>query len=368
MVEAVDIYTVGLGGDSEVHFRHGVDEPRFALGPRRAMPLCALAVEHESLVLDVLDRQLKGRPEADNTGRFAVLVHSLPGDTRAAADGSAHELALALAQGPRPVDELIRNRTQARTLNRLIAIGAVLISAVTPTDAAHVLGLQASGIPEAANLGLRLLARGKDNRGVALAQSARALAEEIIACVHDRCTEVFLDVSLPESLDNTQRATIIRFLKQGASYPRTGTLRVTPGLDLPLIGVGAGANLYYPPVAQRLHTTLNTPRHADVANAVGAVVGRISLRRSAVIMEDPAVGFRLHAADAPSIHASFDAALAAARAKLREAVTAQATLAGAADITVSFDLCATRATVEHREIVVEAELTATASGRPGFAV
>jgi len=43
MVKAVDVHTVGLGGDSHVRLS---DEGRLAIGPRRVVPLCLLATEH----------------------------------------------------------------------------------------------------------------------------------------------------------------------------------------------------------------------------------------------------------------------------------------------------------------------------------
>ena len=43
MVEAVDVHTAGLGGDSHVQLD---DEGRLTIGPRRVVPLCLLASEH----------------------------------------------------------------------------------------------------------------------------------------------------------------------------------------------------------------------------------------------------------------------------------------------------------------------------------
>ena len=50
MVEAVDVRTVGLGGDSIVSFDRDV---RLQVGPRKAMPLSLLAAQAPAVALDL---------------------------------------------------------------------------------------------------------------------------------------------------------------------------------------------------------------------------------------------------------------------------------------------------------------------------
>ena len=65
MIEAVKVYAIGLGGDSEVRFAggHGM-----GIGPRRVIPMSLLGHEFPH-VIEVLRRQQKESPHA-TLGRF----------------------------------------------------------------------------------------------------------------------------------------------------------------------------------------------------------------------------------------------------------------------------------------------------------
>ncbi len=60
-----------------------------------------------------------------------------------------------------------------------------------------------------------------------------------------------------------------------------GILRIDAGLNQPVIGLGASAASYYPAVGARLGCAMDLPRHAGVANAIGAVVGRVTIAKAA---------------------------------------------------------------------------------------
>ena len=84
-----------------------------------------------------------------------------------------------------------------------------------------------------------------------------------------------------------------RALEDGYHEPRG--LSCALKLEAPLIAVGAPVKTYAPPVAERLGTRLVIPPRAEVANAVGAVVGGVVLRGSALIKPDHDNGsYRLH--------------------------------------------------------------------------
>lgn len=46
-------------------------------------------------------------------------------------------------------------------------------------------------------------------------------------------------------------------------------------LNMPIIGIGAPVEAWLPKVAEKLHTELIIPEHAEVANGVGAATGKI---------------------------------------------------------------------------------------------
>ena len=144
MVEAVDMATHGLGGDSEVAVDERSAEPRLILGPRRLVPVSLLAAEHGQIVREALDRQLQAPAPRAHDGRFL-----LPGPGIRRADLRAAELALLEAIGPAPLpaDAVLRSRAHEAALGRLVARGLARIAGFTPSDAAHVLGRQAGWGP-----------------------------------------------------------------------------------------------------------------------------------------------------------------------------------------------------------------------------
>jgi hypothetical protein len=106
------------------------------------------------------------------------------------------------------------------------------------------------------------------------------------------------------------------------------------------------------------------PNHADVANALGAVVGPVRLSATITITAPSIDVFRLNGDSGPTDHRALDAALADARAKATALARGRAELAGAAapDITLQEDIV--EIPVENVSMFVEARVTATATGRP----
>jgi len=73
MVEAVDMATVGLGGDSEVRIDTRASVGPILLGPERAIPIGRLATEHPEIHAE-LDRQLGAPMGLTHHGRFLVAM------------------------------------------------------------------------------------------------------------------------------------------------------------------------------------------------------------------------------------------------------------------------------------------------------
>jgi hypothetical protein len=147
-----------------------------------------------------------------------------------------------------------------------------------------------------------------------------------------------------------------------------GLLKIDAGINVPVIGLGASAGCYYPAVGRRLDCRMILPEHAGVANAIGAVVGRVTIRRSGTVTSPSEGVFRVHLDSGPVDYRSADAALAALQQSLEDASRAEALAAGAEDIHVTATRDLRTATAEAREVFLEGEITVEASGRPRIAV
>ena len=106
------------------------------------------------------------------------------------------------------------------------------------------------------------------------------------------------------------------------------------------------------------------PEHAGVANALGAVVGRVTMRRSLSVTSPSEGLYRLHAATGPEDFTELEPALKAAEDWLRATVIQAAKDAGADDIETSATRELRRSEAEAREIFVEGLVTVEAAGRP----
>jgi len=369
MVEAVAMRTVGLGGDSEVRWgtmgRGGDIGARLLIGPRRLVPLSLLATTHPELVADTLERQRAAPRRGGDIGRFALRIDAVD---RIAGDSSRREAALLdrLASGPVPLDRLLESQAETGALESLVGRGLVIVCGVTPSDAAHVLGMHDEWDAGAALAGISLFAEQQDSRGVAIAPDAESMSRAIVDALVDRSAETLLDAACDH--DGHGYGDLGRYLLRAASTSGERSLvNFSVRLDRPVIGLGAPAPAYYPAVAARLGTRAVVPEYAGVANAVGAVVGGIRVQATGTIAKPDDGLYRVFAGASPRDFPALDAATAHARNTLATRARQDAIDAGAGEVDVAFEHRDAIAIVEGRETLVERTVTAITSGRPRFA-
>ena len=177
MVEAVDVRTSGLGGDSEVHFDR---QHRLCVGPRKAMPLSLLAHTHPAALARLKSiAELRApaavsgaicisqsRPFAAGTS-LGARTAGVGRDGGAAAPGGG-------ARAQRPPGGL---RGAAASL---ADAGLATVAAFTPSDAMHVLGQQQGWCREKPPKSRRAHPRhrgGRNARAARAADSPQAVCE-----------------------------------------------------------------------------------------------------------------------------------------------------------------------------------------------
>lgn len=366
MVEAVAMRTSGLGGDSEVHVRDGL-EGGLLLGPRRVMPLALAARQYPDLVHRALDEAIGRDPAPEEIWRFVVpLFSALP------AGLAPRELALAerLLRGPHKVSDLVRSRLEAPALTRLVQRGLAMLVGPTPSDAAHVLGRQSGWDRAAAEKGLTLLARRRGGNGERLAQDATAMALRIVDQVTRQSVDCVMEAAFAEDPRPWPLAAeaLARHPLTMAALDRTPSLvRLEARLSVPLIALGASAGCWYGAVGERLGCELVVPSHAGVANAVGAVVGQVSMRVEGQVI-CPAPGeFVAHLAAGPARFIESEAAIAALTADLTQRATERARASGVEEPRLNTEREDLAAEVEGQRMLIEVRVRVTASGRPRIA-
>ena len=360
MVRAVAMRTHGLGGDSEVVASLRASGPKLLIGPRRVIPLSSLAVEHHECVTKALRSQLAASNPSELAG--VMLVPAASFREWVPQSAPERELRLALADGPTPAMSLGVAASKRSLIDRLVRQGLLMRSSFTPTDACHVLGLDDHFDRAIARLAAEVFARHRDALGRAIAADAEGVAEMVVETLVRRSAEAVLAAAF---VDDGLSADLASSELLSRSFDRaTGSVRAEIGLRAPLVGLGASAATYYPRVAALARTSAVIPIHAHVANAVGAVVGRVTITRTASV-QSPAEGvFVTHLGDNPTAHTSVDAARIAAESRLRSDVAEQMRAAGAGDFEVSVEWDERAVDLSGLTMFVEGTLTVTASGRP----
>jgi len=361
MVEAIAVHTVGLGGDSELRLD---DEKDIQVGPRRMVPISLLSKENPGLVGSILQTQLDRPWPKPHDGRFAMKLRERTSGSLSRSETRIWEM---LSDGPKSLEMLLAARAPEQPLMRLVDRGLVILCGFTPSDAAHVLGLQTDWDTEAANLAAEVTARTERRPGTPMAETGRALAEKVIDRLTVQSCMAITEASMTESPGKSAR----RFMDQAFSRlaedlnPLVG---FQVKLNLPLIGIGAPAQTYYPEIASRLNTDFDVPRYAEVCNAVGAVAGGVA-QRVHILITSPAEGlYRVHTMTGPEDFGDLEKAAAHALSLAEGEARQRAESAGAVEVRCEMDRDDRIATVAGSfEVFVESRITASAYGRPRLA-
>ncbi|MBS0366845.1 MAG: hydantoinase/oxoprolinase family protein [Proteobacteria bacterium] len=365
MVEAVDVRTCGLGGDSEVHFDR---ERRLRVGPRRAMPLALLA--HESPgVLEDLRVLAAGSRVPHYAPRYALRNPGCEEPGRL--DSLEQRVWQALTPQPRRAGDVVRSAQGMEALHRLVDRGLATLATFTPSDAMHVLGSQRGWNDEAARLGATILAIEERNASAyRLAPTPEELSGRVCEHVVREAGRLVLESAMAQDpgveAPRGRWGPLGRLLEDTVAGRRFSSLvDARMHLGTTLVAIGAPAAAYYPEVARRLGATLVVPEYAAVCNAVGAVAGVVS-QTCDVIVNQPALDlFRVHDPAGSRDYASADEALADARRVAQQLALEAARSAGAVDAHVEVSVTERRARVGPRDdYLAEATVRARATGRP----
>jgi N-methylhydantoinase A/oxoprolinase/acetone carboxylase beta subunit len=371
MVETVKVYSIGLGGDSEVRFYGG----SVALGPRRVVPMSLLAQQYPH-ILTRMQAHLDDTP----TPRHNRFVTRLERNQALLSQLTPieHQAWEMLEHGPVEMETLVfKDQDLAKAMARLERKGMAIYSGFTPSDAAHVLGNSDHWSVEGANLAAQIWARqmrhlyglGSWEKG-----NAKEPAERVFTLMNDAICQTLLEAGLhQENLLNEARskhlATLMGklILKNGNKDDKDALFGINFAQSHPLVAVGAPAATYYPQVAKNLNLELKLPQYGHVANAIGAVMGSV-VQRSEIIITQPTQGiFRVFHGETPFDVTDLQQAFIQAEDIVRVQANQLALSAGATDVEVRIRHDNKHVISElDGELFVEAKICAIATGNPAL--
>ncbi len=360
MVEAFAMATHGIGGDSEVTLADRAHGPDLVVGPRRVIPLVVLAQDHG----DFLSSQLRRQLNADTAPQewSAVFLQPAAGADEVSLDRVERQLMERIGGQVVLADAVVEGSRDALALRRLAARGALRVSAFTPTDAAHVLGEQTTHDPLVAQVAAEVWSRRCDHRGKMIVGTPREFAEAVVAKLVRLSAEKLLAMAF--SSDGLSESAATSEVVTAALDGKLRASKLVAGLAVPLVGLGAPAAAYYAAIGELLGTKVQIPENADVANAVGAAVGKVRIRRRFTVSAPRRGLYRVHVGSEPESFFELEKAKQAAIDHARSAVGAAMTVAGAPEFEMETLWDEKSIDLNGRTLFVEGVVTVTGTGLP----
>ena len=332
-VKAAHLLSIGLGGDSRI----SLDRRRkLAVGPERVVPLSYLASQYPAVKKGLynLTRSPDKLTSPDWLEYWFLLRE--PRDDRRLRDRHFKKLIDLLRKGPLPLPKILEHlgllhalQIGAESLFHREIIGR---SCLTPTDLLHVQGRWAVWDVDAAAHALKAFCLNGELEPDEIHERVRARMTETIA----QAVVTFLSgkhLEAPVQLDDD----IGWWFFQNSLTKQHPHLEVSLRLRIPIIGIGAPADIFLPDVADVFHTELILPEHHEVANAVGAVAGSVMAVEEILVYPRltpeglEITGYFVQTKDALEQFLTLEEALQRARKISQERALKEALLGGADD-------------------------------------
>ena len=358
-VKALDMRTVGLGGDSLIT----AEKAELQIGPRRVGPVAWLAAQHPgtATVLNYIERHLDEYAGSTRGMELFVLTRHRDGFEP---DAEEQRILRALRERPHSGPELAERVGAAHHLllrvRRLEEHYVVQRCGLTPTDLLHALRRFERWDSAAARRLCEMASRaaGLDLDGFvqrAMDQVVQRLALELLKKQLD-------DEVDPDAMDDCPACqALIANLTAGGSEK----YQVSVTLKSPVIGLGAPVSHFLPQAGALLNAEVRIPPHADVANAIGAVTSQVVIGKEARIRPSDAGDYLVQGLPDTPHFRTFEDAYRHAVEALKQAVLDSARQAGTSEthVDVHTDDRIAR-TAEGAEIFLERVIQARLCGAP----
>jgi len=362
-VEAVRIRTMGLGGDSALDFDA---DRRLIVGPRRAIPLCYLSAAGMANVPEVLAR-VERRDDLIYTSAMS-LDFVLPGPMATHRRLTEQEQRLLDALDGRAVnrtDLAVRLGLASPRLLNVRAMedrGVISRGALTPTDLLHDSGEFVAWDAAASSAGVALFA-------ALYGCSPEKLSERVWEKITRRLALMVMSEELGAETDLEAEAaehTSLGLLVDRLLMADEGdALTLATSYARPVLGIGAPADAFLPALEERLGGTVIVPEHAEVANAIGAIVSHVAASEVVAVRPSEYDAYTVYAPGGRREFESLGDAAAFAAEEASRTARRRALRAGASEprVEVEVDRRVGRLSTGEEQ-VIEVSVRATAVGYP----
>lgn len=274
-VKGLFVDTFALGGDSGVV----IDDGKLVLENEKVMPLCIAARKYPELV-KFLKKEDESRILYRNQQKEIYLgLKNI--DDRLAYSAQEKEIARNLYKNPTSL-EMLGKKMETIVLNsqieRMVREGIMIRCGVTPTDVMHIKGDFNQYNSEASQYGINIMARSLAVQSEVLCEKIydevkRKLYFNLVRIMIEDAFPAIRETGLGEQLESIINDNFIRAKNGVGSIEFFGCQLATPAA---LIGVGAPTHIFLKDVARMLGTVAYSSEYSKVANALGAVIGKVN--------------------------------------------------------------------------------------------
>ncbi len=320
-VRAIDIWTAGLGGDSVVSTG---EIGELIIGPDRVVPLAVASKTYGNLK-EKMKRQESVSffiPNRPPTSKISEKERRVLEFVKNNAPCSLHEAVAG-------IDDVVFVADQ---LQHLKAQGFVLLTGLTPTDIMQIKGIYNAGDLEASKLGLNLAAVKRDD-------DPSQLADQIMELAITRIGEEIIKKSIADArgdIPDSQGFDLL--LRAAAGHKVLSDISVVAKPNVPIVGIGAPADIFVKPLESRMNAMVIIPKDYDVGNAVGAVLSQVSESVEVKIYPVEYKYIVYSPGSSPMEYSTVDGARAAARSYAEYYVKEKMKALKATDVTVKLDI------------------------------
>lgn len=286
-VKALDLNTLGLGGDSAILF----EEQELRIGPRRIAPMCWL---DSNFNLDGQLRYVNANKEYFMSTMKPIQFFVLTGkESGKNLTKEEQDIVNALESGPCSLLELAQRSGSSHWMmlrtGRLEDDFIVQRCGLTPTDALQLMGEIDLWKSEAAGQIAELFA-----------SRMKIDAHRFCALVMNRITDRLIEelikkqLNLETGLDESDDCPSCRVLINAMLNRKDERFRVNAAFLKPIIGLGAPVRFFLLPSMDKVDAEIIIPEHADVANAVGAITSVVHAAKAVHIIPTSEGEYVLH--------------------------------------------------------------------------
>jgi N-methylhydantoinase A/oxoprolinase/acetone carboxylase beta subunit len=358
-VQALDIRTTGLGGDSLIAFEKG----QFSIGPGRVAPIAWLAQNRPGT--DAALEYVKHHLNRFTTSTRKMQIITATGSVTLSHLTPMEEQVMSLVtRQPCSIEELVA-KTGVLTdaglpLARLEERFAIQRCGLTFTDLLHIQGKFIRWDREAAEMYCGFMAR---LAGMDMTEMIASLMEKGTRSLTLELLKRQLDDEIDP--DGLNACPVCQALINNLMAGGSADFQVRIDLKRPVIGIGAPIGFFLPDAARALGAEAILPEDADVANAIGAITSDVMVHRQIRITPGHQGGFMVEGIAGTRQFTEFDAADTFAKDTLVQKVRDLGRAAGTSCRTVT--LCIrdkAPKTASGDPIFMERVIQATLTGRP----